>query len=44
MSRNGIALMLCGLGLAFFELRTGMMADRLGVIGQGIILVCLLDR
>ncbi len=40
MSLNGAALMLVGLGLAFFELRTDFMLSRLGIGGRIVILLC----
>lgn len=39
-SGTGLGFMLVGLGIAAFELRYGLMLQRLGVYGRGVVLVC----
>jgi uncharacterized protein (DUF58 family) len=40
ISRAGFAATLTGLGLAAFELRYGLLLDRLGLLGRIVLLVC----
>jgi uncharacterized protein (DUF58 family) len=39
-SGTGLGFMLAGLGIAAFEFRYGLMLQRLGMYGRGVVLVC----